>query len=204
MRTEYRELKTAKSKNEANELQRICEKHFHCDLKSKSRKANNVNAKMAFGTLLRKRGYTFDKVGGFINKHHATIIHYQRNIDMYLLTDDIFNERYQRVSDEFDSYCTDYKLKNPRNFVEVKNNDGFSLNLPHYNEELIKHIQYLNKEKKELYLILEKLKLQENFLKVSENRVKNIIEIVKQRTKIGTEEEIEKKLHVWFNGVYEK
>ena len=34
------------------------------------------------------------------------------------------------------------------------------------------------------------------------SRVDNILEIVKQRTKRGTEDWIEKKLNTWFNGVY--
>ena len=159
---------------------------------------------MAFATLLRKKGYSFDKIGSFIDKDHATIIHYHRNIDMYLRTDDFFSYTYDRVSEEFDSYCTSNRLQNPKNFVERRSNNNFESKLPHYNEELIKHIQYINKEKKELSLIIEQLKLKNKALEISESRVSKLIEIIRQRTKIGTEELIEKKLHVWFNGVYEK
>jgi hypothetical protein len=159
---------------------------------------------MAFATLLRKKGYSFDRIGSFIDKDHATIIHYHRNIDMYLKTDDFFRYKYDRIDEEFDSYCTTNRLKNAMNFVERRGSNNFKPILPHYNEELISHIHYINKEKKELSLALERLEIKNKALEISENRVNNIINIIKQRTKIGTEKLIEKKLHVWFNGVYEK
>ena len=48
------------------------------------------------------------------------------------------------------------------------------------------------------------MQLQVDTLNQSKNRVKNIIDIVSQRTRIGTEIDIEKRMNTWYNGVYEK
>jgi hypothetical protein len=193
-----------KLNNEALSLLEICENTFHCDLQSKSRKTNYVYARMAFSCLLRKRGYGFSKVGSFINKDHATIIHYERNLEVYLKTDDIFRNRYGLVEEEFQAVHTKNKLKVVANFIEKKDKENYYLALPHYNKELINHIIFLNKQKKDLHLKIEQMQLQVDTLNQSKNRVKNLIDIVSQRTRIGTEIDIEKRMNTWYNGVYEK
>ena len=205
MKTKYNpKMLTKKTKLEVSELIRLCEEGFQCDIKSKNRKQNNVNARMAFATILKKKGFSYDKVGSFISRDHATIIHYHRKLDMYLGSDEFFKTTYEKIKSEFEIYCIEKKLENPKNFVEKILDENLQTSMPHYNEELISYVKLLNKQKKDLYLTIEKLQLKNHTLNLSENRVKNLIEIVKQRTKIGTEEYIEKKLNVWYNGIYEK
>ena len=193
-----------KLNNEALALLEICENTFHCDLQSKSRKINYVYARMAFSSLLRKRGYGFSKVGSFIDRDHATIIHYEKNLEVYLNTDVVFKNRYGIVKEGFEAICTKNKLKVTANFIEKKDKENYYLSLPHYNKELINHINFLNKQKKDLHLTIEQMQLKIDALNQSENRVKTLIDIVSQRTRIGTEQDVEKKLHIWYNGVYEK
>ena len=109
-----------KLNNEALALLEICENTFHCDLQSKSRKINYVYARMAFSSLLRKRGYGFSTIGSFINRDHATVIHYEKNLEVYLNTDVVFKNRYGIVKEEFEAICSDNKLKVVANFIEKK------------------------------------------------------------------------------------
>ena len=205
MKKKYNPEKTElKLKNEALSLLKICENTFNCDLKSKSRKTNYIYARMAFSSLLRKRGHRFSTIGSFINRDHSTIIHYERNLEIYLKTDDIFRNRYGLVEEEFQAVYTDNKLKVVANFIEKKDKENYYLSLPHYNKELINHINFLNKQKKDLHLTIEQMQLKIDTLNQSKNRVKNLIDIVSQRTRIGTERNIEKRMNTWYNGVYEK
>ena len=193
-----------KLKNEVLSLLEICEKIFDCDLKSKCRERNYVYARMTFGSLLRKRGYSFERIGRFINRKHATIINYERNLEVYLETDDIFRNRYGLAEEELKAICTKNKLNISANFIEKKDKENYYLSLPHYNKELINHINFLNKQKKDLHLKIEQMQMKIDTLSQSKNRVKTLIDIVSQRTRIGTEQDVEKKMHIWYNGVYEK
>jgi len=184
---------------DAEFLINLCEERFDCDLKEKNRVRNNVNARVAYGVLMRERGYTYAKIGELIDRDHATIVHYSRQADMYLKTDEDFKNKFDLVKKEFDEKRIDNKMKKIANFVENKDKENYQIALPHYNEELIKHINLLNKEKKDLYLEIEILKLSKGTANASTDRVKKLIDIVIQRTRKGKEEEIETKLNRFYN-----
>ena len=49
-------------------------------LKSKSRKRELVEARACYSVLCHESGMTLQAIGDTINKNHATIIHYFRNV----------------------------------------------------------------------------------------------------------------------------
>ena len=102
---------------------------------------------------------------------------------------------------EFEEKCITSKLKKYANYVEKKDKENYYLALPFYNKELLNHINLLNKQKKDLYSQIESLKLNKITNDYSSERVQNLIDIVKQRTRLGSEAVLEKKLNIWYNGL---
>jgi len=194
-------FKQTKFISEARVLLGICEKHFNCSLKDKDRHRNNVNARVAFAVILRKRGHCYTKIGNQIGRSHATIIHYKNKAEMFLSTDEDFRMKFDLTRQEFEEKCIASKLKKYANYVEKKDKENYYLALPLYNKDLLNHISLLNKQKKELYSQIESLKLNEVINDSSSERVQNLIDIVKQRTRLGSEKVIEKKLNIWYNGL---
>ena len=55
---------------------------------------------------------------------------------------------------------------------------------------------------KDLYLVNDTLIKDNSLLKKEDNKYRNLIQIIRQRTRPNTEREIEKKLNRFYNGVY--
>jgi len=67
---------------------------------------------------------------------------------------------------------------------------------------LIDEVSLLKKQISSLYCEIETYKEKEEKSRNEVNRMDAIVELVSQRTHRGKEEEIEKKLNTWFNGIY--
>ena len=57
-------------------LKEIVSKVFDTNINIKTRKRNNVEARMIFSKILREDGNTFESIGKAINKDHSTIVYY--------------------------------------------------------------------------------------------------------------------------------
>lgn len=57
-------------------LKEIVSKVFETNINIKTRKRNNVEARMIFSKILREDGNTFESIGKAINKDHSTIVYY--------------------------------------------------------------------------------------------------------------------------------
>jgi|TARA_B100000780_G_C21026859_1_gene411662 hypothetical protein len=177
-------LKRHQFPREVNLIVKLTNERFGTDLQTKGRKRNSVNARMTCSYILRRRGFTLTQIGSFLGRDHATILHYLKNIEWYIKTDLQFNRMFTEIEEDFNSSA------NPVHVMGV--------------EELKKEVFSLRNELKELDLRLEGLKIAQSTAKAKSLRVESIFEIVRQRTRLGTEKEIENKLHRWFNGVYDK
>ena len=89
MTNQEKKNKTTKNKHigttfvsESIYLLEICEEIFQCNLKERNRQKNNVNARIAFGTILRSRGHCLNDIGKCINRDHATILHYNNILEL--------------------------------------------------------------------------------------------------------------------------
>jgi hypothetical protein len=159
-------------------LKEIVSKVFETNINIKTRKRNNVEARMIFSKILREDGNTFESIGKAINKDHSTIVYYVNQASVLI-------KQSIELSDKY---------------LECKNCyiDNLDVVLPQMKYDELKN------EVLELKLLINQLTIERNkTIKVQEkyNRIKKIINLVAERTHVGKEEFIERKINQMFNGI---
>ena len=159
-------------------LKEIVSKVFDTDINIKTRKRNNVEARMIFSKILREDGNTFESIGKAINKDHSTIVYYVNQASVLI-------KQSIELSDKY---------------LDCKNCyiDNLDVVLPQMKYDELKN------EVLELKLLINQLTIERNeIIKVQEkyNRIKKIINLVAERTHVGKEEFIERKINQMFNGI---
>jgi len=159
-------------------LKEIVSQVFDTNINIKTRKRNNVEARMIFSKILREDGNTFESIGKAINKDHSTIVYYVNQASVLI-------KQSIELSDKY---------------LECKNCyiDNLDVVLPQMKYDEIKN------EVLELKLLINQLTIERNeIIKVQEkyNRIKKIINLVAERTHVGKEEFIERKINEMFNGI---
>ena len=159
-------------------LKEIVSQVFDTNINIKTRKRNNVEARMIFSKILREDGNTFESIGKAINKDHSTIVYYVNQASVLI-------KQSIELSDKY---------------LECKNCyiDNLDVVLPQMKYDELKN------EVLELKLLINKLTIERNeIIKVQEkyNRIKKIINLVAERTHVGKEEFIERKINQMFNGI---
>lgn len=159
-------------------LKEIVSKVFDTNINIKTRKRNNVEARMIFSKILREDGNTFESIGNAINKDHSTIVYYVNQASVLI-------KQSIELSDKY---------------LECKNCyiDNLDVVLPQMKYDELKN------EAIELKLLINQLTIERNeIIKVQEkyNRIKKIINLVAERTHVGKEEFIERKINQMFNGI---
>ena len=159
-------------------LKEIVSQVFDTNINIKTRKRNNVEARMIFSKILREDGNTFESIGNAINKDHSTIVYYVNQASVLI-------KQSIELSDKY---------------LECKNCyiDNLDVVLPQMKYDELKN------EVLELKLLINKLTIERNeIIKVQEkyNRIKKIINLVAERTHVGKEEFIERKINQMFNGI---
>jgi chromosomal replication initiation ATPase DnaA len=159
-------------------LKEIVSKVFDTNINIKTRKRNNVEARMIFSKILREDGNTFESIGKAINKDHSTIVYYVNQASVLI-------KQSIELSDKY---------------LECKNCyiDNLDVVLPQMKYDELKD------EVVELKLLINQLTIERNeIIKVQEkyNRIKKIINLVAERTHVGKEEFIERKINQMFNGI---
>ena len=159
-------------------LKEIVSQVFNTDINIKTRKRNNVEARMIFSKILREDGNTFESIGNAINKDHSTIVYYVNQASVLI-------KQSIELSDKY---------------LECKNCyiDNLDVVLPQMKYDELKD------EVVELKFLVNKLASERNeIIKVQEkyNRIKKIINLVAERTHVGKEEFIERKINQMFNGI---
>ena len=87
-----------------NELIKVINRALKIDIKSKSRKREIVYARFIFYNKLRnskERYYSFQDIGDFLGKDHATIIHGLKQYDILNEYDD-FKDKINKVETEIE------------------------------------------------------------------------------------------------------
>jgi len=159
-------------------LKEIVSQVFETNINIKTRKRNNVEARMIFSKILREDGNTFESIGKAINKDHSTIVYYVNQASSLI-------KQSIELSDKY---------------LECKNCyiDNLDVVLPQMKYDELKN------EVLELKLLINQLTIERNkTIKVQEkyNRIKKIINLVAERTHVGKEEFIERKINQMFNGI---
>ncbi len=166
-------------KDKLIKLKEIVDGVFGVDITETNRQRRYVNARMVFSKIARQHFYVFHDIGRFLGRDHATIIHYMRVFDSYCLTDKNLRDNYISCLNCFSDESFD-----------------------------VSHIKTTDQLKKEII----SLKRQNNLLsselvlckaeKLQDERVSEIISIIKERTRLGAEDLILRKLKIFYNGVY--
>ena len=76
------------------ELKKIVNDVFLVDIEIESRKRDVVDARKIYSKILRDSGYSYELIGKTINKNHATIMHYVKNIEHLMTYDQIIKNKY--------------------------------------------------------------------------------------------------------------
>lgn len=113
--------------------------------------------------------------------NHATVLHYCKNFPSYIKGDVTLKRSYEKVEADF---YTEY-------------DPVFLLN----EQELKSEIFALRNEKKELHLQIERLTLEQTQSKRADQRLSDIMDMVRQRTPKDREEETRVKLNIFYNGL---
>jgi chromosomal replication initiation ATPase DnaA len=159
-------------------LKEIVSKVFDTDINIKTRKRNNVEARMIFSKILREDGNTFESIGKAINKDHSTIVYYVNQASILIKQSIELSDKYLE--------CKSCYI----------NNLDVVLPQMKYDE--------LKREVVELKFLCNRLATERNeIIKVQEkyNRIKKIINLVAERTHFGKEEFVERKINEMFNGI---
>ena len=159
-------------------LKEIVSQVFDTDINIKTRKRNNVEARMIFSRILREDGSTFQAIGKAINKDHATVIYYVNQASNLIKQSIELSNKYLECKN---CYINNLDVVLPQmKYDELKNEVV----------ELKALINQLTTERNEI------IKVQEKY-----NRIKKIINLVAERTHVGKEEFIERKINEMFNGI---
>ena len=161
-------------------LKEIVSKVFETNINIKTRKRNNVEARMIFSKILREDGNTFESIGKAINKDHSTIIYYANQASILIKQSIELNNKYLE--------CKNCYINNLD--VEVKESTPIDRKAENEISELKFLVNQLTSERREI------IKVQEKY-----NRIKKIINLVAERTHLGKEESIERKIKEMFNGI---
>ena len=152
--------------------------------KDRGRERYRVNAKMIYAQILFEAGYGCSAISKSMNMHHATILYYFKNFKWYIKSDPQLSDNFGKCKSEFNKtydptyYLSEYELK--KELISMK-----------IEKELLSS---------ELETVQSKLsKAQER-----DNRFKKLFDLIEERTKVGTEENVLYKLNQFYNGVYNR
>jgi hypothetical protein len=147
-----------------------------CDIKNRTKKTEFVYGRMVFYVLMRNQGCTLQTIGDYVGKDHATVLV-------------AINQFYNLITQ--DKYLRDVYFECSRSFKERVEPIRVVGKMPSnsYAEELQSRLDSL---------ILENEKLQN--LKIMNNRFKEIIKEMDERTPVGMEEILAERVTKLLNG----
>lgn len=158
-------------------LKGIVEDAFGVKLTKQRRNREIVDCRKIFSKILRERGYTFKSIGNYLYKDHSTIIHYSDEASNLIKTDKKILDLYIDCRNKF-----------------LENREPIVL---HTDRDLVRETLSLRNQMDELLLKYDEIKKIENKYK----RLSEIINLIENRTPIGSENEIKRKINEMFNGL---
>jgi hypothetical protein len=161
---------------EFDELKDIIQSVSGFDIHRRSKKTEFVYARMVFYALTRNIGYTYQNIGDYLNKDHATVLVGQRKFYDLITRDAYLRDMYLECSNVFKEKRT------PRRVTGSMPRNSF-----------IEDLQYQIDS-----LILENEKLQKT--KMMNNRFKDILKEMDDRTPVGMESILSEKIVNILNG----
>ncbi len=162
---------------DCNDLKAIVEKVFDVDIRNKKRERNIVEARMIFSKILHEKGLPLVFLGRYINKSHATIIHYVKTADKLFSVYPDFAKKYNTCNDYFSNGGLPTYYMSPRgmrNTISV----------------LRKRITELQEENNTTIRISKRY-----------SRLMDILELLDKKVKVGDEEKVRLMINKMLNGL---
>ena len=180
--TQTQTAKETQNSVRMNALKDIIQHHLGVDvIKDKSRTKEKVEARMMFSYIMDEKGYGKSEIGRFLKKDHSSVIHYLKTFPWYLKTDKALSEDYAVVRKSF--------VNDLGHIFEFTNS------------ELTKEIFFLQNKINELYSEQKQLKDSIESSYKTKGRLQDIFKLIQERTRIGAEDGVLKKLTHFYNGL---
>lgn len=152
---------------------------FGADVFENIRLRQNVNARMIFSKILSDEGLSSSEIGRMLNKTHATILHYNKKLHFFLKYDQALNQKYIRCLHQYNNKSINTLSKG----------------------KLLDDIYNLKNELSELQELYDLSKKSSKEESRNEDRLLGIYKIIKDRTKIGDEDEMEIRINRLYNTI---
>jgi predicted transcriptional regulator len=182
---------------DANILYGIVTKVFEDDILDRSKYRNIVDARKIYSYILRQAGYTYTKIGDFMLKNHATVLHHCNDAPHILKSDSELKEKYLLCRSRYleavgHANCVREDSANKQLITSIKHKD--------------KTIQALEEKVKYLELRQDSLNAKIDWYKDEVGfynpKFKTLYKIITDRTKPDTVTHVSRKLNTMYNGVY--
>lgn len=148
----------------------------------KRRNREVVDAKMIYAYILQDKGYGCSDISRSIDMHHSSILHYLKGIGFYIKVDRKISSKYEMCKEEY------YKEYDPIKYLS--------------SVDLKKELISLRIENKLLSSTSRELRAELEGVNEMQKRLGPLYNIVRERTRIGTENNIVSELNKFYNGVY--
>jgi len=156
-------------------LKSIVEGAFSTSLLSKNRRRDVVDCRMVFSKIIRERGHTFKSIGNYLYKDHSTIMHYTIQASNLIKTDRKIMDIYINCRNKF-----------------LENREPLVL---HTDRDLVREVLSLRNQLDDLVFQYEEIKKIEK----KYERLSDIINLIENRTPVGKENQIKKRINEMFN-----
>ena len=165
-------------KREFDSLRTAIEKILNVELVTKSNYRKNVNARMIFSKILLDKGHTSVSIGRYLQRSHCTVIYYRGRFDGYIMTDSVLKEQYEHA-----------KAAHYGNFDPV-----YDMNKSQLKREIFDLRSQLSKKDEEMHSLKKKYSWRSDF--------NGIQEMLYQKVPRGREQDVERAINTYLNGLH--
>lgn len=162
-------------------LIKIINEALGVDITDKVRTKDVVLGRYIFARIMRDAGMGLKEIGELVNVHHATIIHYLKNFDGYMFSDERARTYYEAIYNGTPDDCKRV----------------YNMNISELREENRKIIEHNN----QLSLVIANLNAELKRLREEEHRLDPIIALIKKGVPRGKEEDAKIKFNQIINGL---
>ena len=162
--------------NQIKRLADICFVIFQGDVFTTCRERRFVDARITFSKLLQEQGYGCSQIGIILGRDHSTVLHYFRKGEELIETNRTFRKRFVRAREEY-----------------IGEDPVYYYSAPELRAKFLEMRDECNDISSKYYALRERVQ--------TERRLEPIIDMVRMRTKRGTEEDVYNKLNRIYNGL---
>jgi len=94
---------------DAINLIKVINNAFNCNIKNTSRKRELVENRIIYAKIMHNTNiFTLSKIASYIDKDHATIIHYLKQHDDFFKYDDFYKSKFKKIQSLINDYKANY------------------------------------------------------------------------------------------------